>query len=88
MLVVVHEGVWTGERSQLEALQSKICNYLEFARGGQLEAVYPETAGKPRVIRVYADGVADYKTNALLEGLTEQAASEGVLLEIMPWPSG
>lgn len=44
---------WDAEKDHLLKLQAKLNRYLDFLKGGELVQQFPQTAGKPVLIRVF-----------------------------------
>jgi hypothetical protein len=52
VLVAIEDRSWNCGDQQLLDLQAKLKNYVSFAEDGQMLAMYPDSAGKPWVIRL------------------------------------
>ena len=53
VMYLVEQGPWTAEpTSHLCAIQERLYDYFDVAVGGHLANLYPDSAGRPVVIRV------------------------------------
>lgn len=88
VLVIRHEGVWDGSDAQLFLLQEKLNAYVSFALDGEMEAEYPDFAGRALGLRIDCAFPPDPRTLHLLGHVRRQLEFQDIGLEVRIWKSG
>jgi hypothetical protein len=77
-LIIVEEALWDGSPEQILKLQQKLNNYLSFALDGQMQRLYPSSAGKRVVVQLDCYERPDQQTLAFLDIARKRMLEQGV----------
>ena len=77
-LIMVESRTWDGGRTQLEQLQAKANNYLEFVISGEFVRKYPQAAGKPIRFQLDCPAPPSGETTDFLQRLEAALRKHGI----------
>lgn len=82
VLLILEDREWGAAASQLEEIQEKFNNYLDYILDGHFLAQYPQYQGKKIVIQFDCVTPPQGEDLSLLEAMQQYAQSIGLRLEV------
>ena len=78
VLQMLEDRLWSGEETQLEQLQTKFNNYLDYALDGWLVKQYPAYKDKKIRFELVSAGEPGKKESYLFEEMRSYAKTQGI----------
>jgi hypothetical protein len=86
VLVMVETRPWDGSKQRIRELQAKIQSYVSFALDGAMAREYPDSVGRPVIVRLDTVSIPDAVTENFLGEIRRRLQRYGISLAVERLP--